>query len=84
MAVPILLYLRVHKIYLLAHLPISNHNTLIIDNMHYNRIAAPRLYASMATNLSNIALLISRTTDKQHLLKDLRIVKIEIDIESKA
>ena len=59
--------------------------------MHYNRIAAPCLYASIATNLSNIALLISRTTDKQHLLKDrppalsIReyIVKIEIDIESK-
>ena len=39
--------------------------------MHSNRIAAPRLNASIvATNLSNIALLISRTTDKQHLLKD--------------
>ena len=38
--------------------------------MHSSRIAAPRLYASIATNLSNIALLISRTTDKQHLLTD--------------
>ena len=38
--------------------------------MHSSRIAAPRLYASIATNLSNIGLLISRTTDKQHLLKD--------------
>ena len=39
--------------------------------MHSNRIAAPRLYASIvATNLSNIGLLISRTTDKQHLLTD--------------